>query len=82
MAVASWFAIYFLIWWVALFAVLPFGIRSHAEAGDIVPGSDPGAPIRPRLWLRLLWTTLIAALLFGLFVLAWQNDIAGLRAPR
>ena len=37
-------AIYFIMWWLVFFAVLPWGIRSQHEHGDIVPGTDPGAP--------------------------------------
>ena len=37
-------AIYFLIWWLTLFAVLPWGVRSQTEAGEFAPGTDPGAP--------------------------------------
>jgi hypothetical protein len=40
-------ALYFVIWWTVLFAVLPFGVRSQAEAGDVVSGSEPGAPAAP-----------------------------------
>ena len=37
-------ALYFLIWWVTLFAVLPFGVRSQEESGAVAPGTGPGAP--------------------------------------
>ena len=57
-------AIYFTTWWVVLFAVLPWGIRSQEEASDGVPGSDPGAPTVPRLIVKALWTTAIAAVVF------------------
>ena len=53
-------AIYFLIWWLMLFAVLPCGVRSQHEGGDMVPGTDPGAPVIPRLWWKLLWTTILS----------------------
>jgi predicted secreted protein len=60
-------AIYFIIWWVVLFAVLPFGVRSHAEAGtDVEAGHDPGAPILPGLWSKAIWTTVVASILFAL----------------
>jgi predicted secreted protein len=60
-------AIYFIIWWVVLFAVLPFGVRSHAEAGtEVEPGNDPGAPVLPALGLKLIWTTVVASALFAL----------------
>jgi predicted secreted protein len=67
-------AIYFIIWWVVLFAVLPWGIRSQEESGAIVPGSDPGAPAMPRLMAKLGWTTLVATVVFALatFVYAYR----------
>lgn len=57
--------IFLTIWWIVLFAVLPFGIRSQGEAGDVVPGSDPGAPVAPRLITKALWTTVVSAVVFA-----------------
>ena len=59
-------AIYFIIWWVVLFAVLPWGIRSQEESGEVVPGSDPGAPAIPNVVAKLVWTTAVATLVFVL----------------
>jgi len=57
---------YFIIWWVVLFAVLQFGVRSAAEAGEEVPaGSDRGAPLAPRLAVKALATTIISAVVFA-----------------
>jgi predicted secreted protein len=53
-------AIYLTIWFTVLFAVLPFGVRSQHESGDFVPGTDPGAPVAPRLLAKAIWTTLIS----------------------
>ena len=38
-------ALYFILWWVVLFAVLPFGVRSQDESGEVEAGTDPGAPV-------------------------------------
>jgi predicted secreted protein len=57
-------AVYFVVWWTVLFAVLPWGVRSQLEAGEIVPGSDPGAPAVPKLASKLLWTTVVATVTF------------------
>jgi predicted secreted protein len=57
-------AIFVTIWWILLFAVLPFGVQSQHETAEIVPGSDPGAPIAPRLLVKALWTTAISVLAF------------------
>jgi len=58
-------ALYFIIWWTLLFAVLPFGIQSQHELNQVVPGSEPGAPAHPQLGRKLLVNTVIAALLWG-----------------
>ena len=60
--VSGGIALYFVIWWIGLFAVLPFGVRSQAEAGDVAAGTEPGAPTLPALREKALWTTLLAAI--------------------
>jgi predicted secreted protein len=63
-------AIYFTIWWIVLFAILPIGVRSAHEEGEETPaGSDPGAPVAPGLWKKAGITTIVSAVLFGLFLL-------------
>lgn len=57
-------AIFLVIWFTVLFAVLPFGVTSQHETGDLVKGTDPGAPVAPRLLIKALWTTAISAALF------------------
>ncbi len=55
--------VYLLIWWVALFAVLPIGVQPDAE-GTETPGGWRGAPRRPRLWMKLLLCTAVSAVLW------------------
>jgi len=65
MSVTTVLAIYFIVWWVVLFAVLPWGVRSQDESGDVTPGTDPGAPAVHTVWMKLLWTTIIASVVFA-----------------
>jgi len=67
MSIAAAFAIYFIIWWLVLFVVLPFGITSQIEAGRVVPGSDPGAPQRTVMRHKIIATTVVAAVVFALY---------------
>lgn len=60
--VSGGIALYFVIWWILLFAILPFGVRSQAESGEIVTGSEPGAPTTPALQEKAIWTTLVASI--------------------
>jgi predicted secreted protein len=71
MPVTTAVAIFFLIWWVVLFAVLPWGIRSQHEGGEIAPGTDPGAPAIPRLLRKLVWTTGVSAVIFAGFYVVY-----------
>lgn len=61
--------LYAVLWFLALFVLLPFGEKSQAEAGEVVPGTPAGAPANPALKRKLLWSTAIAAVLWGL--IAW-----------
>ncbi len=58
-------AIYLLIWWVVLFAMLPIGVRTQAEEGEVSPGTPESAPLRPRLLPKILATTVVASLVFA-----------------
>ena len=64
-------AIYFIVWWLVFFAVLPWGIRSQREHGEIAPGTDPGAPAVHGLKAKLVWTTVASGIVFGLFYWAY-----------
>jgi predicted secreted protein len=79
MPVTTAAAIFFLIWWVVLFAVLPWGIRSQHEHGsEIAPGTDPGAPAIPNLRRKLLWTTLVSAAIFAACYVVYVNRLVTL----
>lgn len=57
-------AVYVVIWWLTLFVVLPFGVRSQTESGDVVTGTDPGAPKAHLMGRKLLITTLISVIIW------------------
>ncbi len=66
MPITSAFAVYFVLWWLVLFAVLPWGVRTQDEQGEVVPGSAPSAPQRPFLVRKLIATTVVAAIIFAI----------------
>jgi predicted secreted protein len=70
--ISTGLAIYFVIWWIALFLTLPFGIRSQYEDGAGHDGTDPGAPILTRMGPKLIWTTAISAVIFAAGMLAYN----------
>jgi predicted secreted protein len=70
--ISTAFAIYFVMWWIVLFLTLPFGVRSQHEDGGGAPGTDPGAPIVAGMGRKLIWTTVISAVLFAVAYFAYN----------
>ena len=83
-------AIYLVIWWTVLFAILPIGVRTQGEDGAVVPGTPESAPTRPRLVRVALLTTLVSALVFAgcgrrCATMCWtwsSGSAAAVRAPK
>jgi predicted secreted protein len=71
-SISTGFAIYFVIWWIVLFLTLPFGVRSQHEDGESPPGTDPGAPVATMMGRKLIWTTLLSAVIFAAAMLAYR----------
>lgn len=71
--ISTGLAIYFVLWWIMLFVMLPFGVRSQHENGAGAPGTDPGAPIASRMGRKLVWTTLLSVVVFAIGMAAYQG---------
>ncbi len=52
-------------WWLVFFTLLPIGIRSQLEEGNVTPGSEPSAPVAP----KLMWKS-VASLVVSLVIWA------------
>jgi predicted secreted protein len=50
-------------------------VRNQEESGEVVPGTDPGAPAIHRVWGKLGWTTLVATVIFGILYLAYTQGL-------
>ncbi|EKF58512.1 MAG: DUF1467 family protein [Agrobacterium albertimagni] len=70
MAILSGLAVYFVIWWLVLFAVLPIGLRTQDEDQEVVPGTVASAPTRFRAARIFLTTTVVSALIYGAWYVA------------
>jgi predicted secreted protein len=59
-------ALYFIIWWIVLFAMLPIGVRTSEEVGEKTsPGHAESAPHLPNLLPKMVATTVVASILFA-----------------
>lgn len=69
MSVFGAVVVFVMAWWVGFLPMLSIGHRSQLDAGDVVTGSERGAPARPRLLRAAVLATLFAsAMTLGLSV--------------
>ncbi len=64
MPIVTAIAIYFILWWLCLFLVLPWGVRGQHEEGVVVRGSEPGAPIKSRMKRKVIQNSILAAIVW------------------
>jgi predicted secreted protein len=70
MAFASIIAVYFVVWWIVLFAVLPWGVRTQEEEGEVVLGTERSAPAELHLVRKAIATSIVAAIVtFGIWLI-------------
>lgn len=72
MSLLSAFALYFIFWWLTLFAVLPFGLKTQGEEGTVVNGTIPSAPAKFEMKRTFMRTTIVATIIYGIYAFLTQ----------
>ena len=76
-------AIYFILWWLVLFATLPFGLKTQDEDNNVTLGTTASAPRGSHVPRAMLWTTLIATAICGaVYFAAFYFDVSIDDIPR
>ncbi|MGI9521651.1 MAG: DUF1467 family protein [Hyphomicrobiaceae bacterium] len=71
-------ALFFVVWWIVLFAVLPFGVRTQRESNSIVPGTPESAPAQFPLARVFLLNTIVATVVFLIIWVIITIDLFGI----
>ena len=66
-------AVYFVIWWLSLFVVLPIGVRTQDEDENTTLGTVGSAPSRPMLGRKALAATVLAAVIVAILWFVFQR---------
>ena len=69
MGIAGSVMVIVIFWWLAFFVMLPIGVRSQLEEGNVVPGTEPSAPSAPNLVRK-------AIIAFAIALVAWAGLFA------
>lgn len=81
MSVGLGLALYFMIWFLTLFVVLPFGVRTQGEAGEVVPGTPASAPAAPRLLRIFTINTIVASVVFAALLGLLASGVLDVELP-
>jgi predicted secreted protein len=76
----NWFTgvvLFVIIWWTALFTVLPIGTKPVVRADET--SGWRGAPERPRLMIKVIVTTLVTCILWTGSYLLIRSDYISFR---
>ena len=64
--------VFLIVWWTALFTVLPLWVRRHDGQ---IQGADPGAPQHPHLWRKFFTTTAVSAVIWLIIYVLIEVEI-------
>ena len=73
--IVFWVAVYYIIWFLTLFTVLPFGVRTQGEAQEVVPGTPSSAPANIKLLRVLAINSVVALVVFAIIFFLIMNNI-------
>ena len=64
MTITNGIVLYAVLWFLALYMILPLFVKNQEEAGEVAPGTSPGAPDQPLMKKKLIWATVAATVLW------------------
>ncbi len=75
MSISAILVMFAVIWFMTLFVVLPIGMQTQGEAGEVVPGTHASAPADVNLKRKAMWVTIITipiwAITCGIILSGW-----------
>ncbi|ESZ33398.1 MULTISPECIES: DUF1467 family protein [unclassified Mesorhizobium] len=63
----SFAALFFITWWLMLFIVLPFSVKTQDDDQDVTLGTVASAPRGPHMLRAVIRTTIVTAVVMGVF---------------
>lgn len=67
MGITTYLAIYFIMWWITLFLVLPFSGKTQAETGEVTLGTVRSAPSEVKFGRVFILNSIVASVMFAIF---------------
>ncbi|PQO24963.1 DUF1467 domain-containing protein [Rhodobacteraceae bacterium WD3A24] len=65
MSITAAIVLFAVVWFMVLFIILPLGLKTQGESGDVTPGTPSSAPDEAQIWRKIKLVTLIAVILWA-----------------
>lgn len=79
MGPVSGLVLFAVIWFLVLFVVLPLRLETQGDRGEIVPGTQAGAPANLNMWKKVRVTTIAAAIIWAIVAAVIWSEIITVR---
>lgn len=79
MAITSALVLYAVVWFMVMFITLPIGLRTQGDEGDIVPGTQAGAPVNFNVKRTMLIVSAISLVVWGIIVAIILSGVISIR---
>ena len=79
MAITSAIVLYAVVWFMVMFIVLPIGRRTQGDVGEIVPGTQAGAPVNFNLKRTLIIVSVVALVVWAVICAVIISGVISIR---
>ncbi|MDJ1006808.1 MAG: DUF1467 family protein [Paracoccaceae bacterium] len=79
MGPVSGLVLFAVIWFLVLFVVLPLRLETQGDKGEIVPGTQAGAPANLNMWKKARLTTYVAIVIWAIAAAVIWSDLVTVR---
>lgn len=79
MAITSAIVLYAVVWFMVMFIVLPIGRRTQGDDGDVVPGTQLGAPVNFDLKRTIIIVSSVALVIWAVICAVIISGVISIR---
>lgn len=77
MSIVSAIVLFAVVWFMVLFIVLPIRLETQGDRGEIVPGTQAGAPANLRMRRKIMVTTGVAVVIWAVLSAVILSGVFG-----
>ncbi len=77
MTITGSIVVFVCLWWIVFFSILPLDVNREKKGN--IEGIDPGAPENPKIFKKIIYSSLITSIIFIIIYLSVKYEYLNLR---